>query len=125
MRFTQDSTSSVNVIRGYGAGELRVNDALFHSAVIVSSSSIREEPGIATVADLDAGHAMHMLEFEPELVLLGTGRRQVFPAAQFGARFLKDGIGFEVMDTGAACRTFNVLVGEQRRVVALLLLVDG
>jgi len=45
----------------------------------------------------------------------------LFPAAAFGAQFLRAGIGFEVMDTGAACRTYNVLVGEQRRVVALLL----
>jgi len=59
---------------------------------------------------------------EPELVLVGTGHRQEFPAAAFGAHFLKSGIGFEVMDTGAACRTFNVLVSEQRHVVALLLL---
>jgi len=56
------------------------------------------------------------------VVLLGTGRRQTFPAAEFGARFLQSGIGFEVMDTGAACRTFNILVSEHRRVVALLLL---
>jgi uncharacterized protein len=45
----------------------------------------------------------------------------VFPDAAFGAQFLKSGIGFEVMNTGAACRTFNVLVSEQRRVVALLI----
>ena len=56
------------------------------------------------------------------VLLLGTGQRQVFPNAAFGARFLQAGVGFEVMDTGAACRTFNVLVGEQRQVVALLLL---
>jgi uncharacterized protein len=125
MRFTQDSTSSVNLIRGYGAGELRINDEVFHSAVIVSSSAVRAEHDIASVAALDATHTARILELEPELVLLGTGTRQVFPAAQFGARFLSMGIGFEVMDTGAACRTFNVLVAEQRRVVALLLLVDG
>jgi uncharacterized protein len=52
---------------------------------------------------------------------LGTGQRQIFPAASFRAQFLGAGIGFEVMDTGAACRTFNVLVAEQRRVVALLM----
>ncbi len=66
--------------------------------------------------------ATHALALEPELVLLGTGERQIFPAASVGAQFLRAGIGFEVMDTGAACRTFNVLVGEKRRVAALLLL---
>ena len=58
---------------------------------------------------------------DPEIVLLGTGPRQIFPAASFRAQFLSAGIGIEVMDTGAACRTFNVLVSEQRRVVALLM----
>jgi uncharacterized protein len=58
---------------------------------------------------------------QPEVVLIGTGQRQVFPAPAFGAQFLRAGIGFEVMDTGAACRTFNVLVSEQRLVVALLI----
>ena len=58
---------------------------------------------------------------EPELILVGTGARQIFPAPAFAAQFLRAGIGVEIMDTGAACRTYNVLVAEQRRVVALLL----
>jgi len=122
MRLTQDGTSNVNVIRGYGPGELRVNDEVFHDTLIVAATAIRPQPGIVGVADLAGEHVAGMLRFEPELVLLGTGRRQVFPAAAFGAQFLRSGIGFEVMDTGAACRTFNVLVSEQRRVVALLIL---
>jgi len=122
MRFTQDQTPDVNVIRGYGAGGLRINAETFHGSMIVAASSLRAEPALITVADLRLEHAAHLLEFEPELVLLGTGVRQIFPEAFFGAEFLKAGIGFEVMDTGAACRTFNVLVGEQRRVVALLLM---
>ena len=122
MRFTHDLSSNVNVIRGYGRGELRINDEVFHNTLIVAASAILPEPALADVADLAMEHAVRILEFEPELVLVGTGHRQMFPAAAFGAQFLKSGIGFEAMDTGAACRTFNVLVGEQRRVVALLLL---
>ncbi len=121
MRFTQDHTSSVNVIRSYAPGELRVNEDTFQTAVIIGASAIRTESAIISVADLRDSHVDHVLALDPELVLLGTGARQVFPAPAFGAQFLKVGIGFEVMDTGAACRTFNVLVGEQRRVVALLL----
>jgi uncharacterized protein len=122
MRFTQDLTSNVNVIRGYGQGELRINDEVFRNTMIVAASSLRAEPGLGNVADLTAEHAAHILEFEPELVLIGSGQRQVFPEAAFGAQFLRSGIGFEAMNTGAACRTFNVLVSEQRRVVALLIL---
>lgn len=121
MRFTQDQSSGVNTIRAYGAGELRINEASFRDAVLVSASTILLEPQIRSVLDLGAEHTARILALDPEVVLLGTGERQTFPAAAFGAKFLRAGIGFEVMDTGAACRTFNVLVGEQRRVVALLL----
>jgi len=122
MRFAQDPSSNVNVIRGYGRGELRVNAETFHCPLILDASTIRAEPALGTVGDLGGEHAARILDLQPEVVLLGTGARQVFPAAHFGARFLQAGVGFEVMDTGAACRTFNVLVNEQRRVVALLLL---
>ena len=122
MRFTQDLSSNVNVIRGYGQGELKINDKLFQQSLIVSASTIQPEPTLTDVAGLDDAHVAYILGLKPEVVLLGTGQRQVFPNAALGARFLQAGVGFEVMDTGAACRTFNVLVGEQRQVVALLLL---
>jgi uncharacterized protein len=121
MRFTEDLSSAINVIRAYGGGELRVNDNTYRGAVILSASTVIAEPNIHNLEDLVAIEASRILALEPELVLLGTGARQIFPVSSFGAQFLRAGIGFEVMDTGAACRTFNVLVGEQRRVAALLL----
>jgi uncharacterized protein len=122
MRFTQDSSSGINIIRGYGAGELKVNENVYRGAVILSATTVITEPNIQNLDDLIALDASRILALEPEVVLLGTGARQVFPAASFSAQFLRSGIGFEAMDTGAACRTFNVLAGEQRRVVAMLLL---
>jgi uncharacterized protein len=89
--------------------------------VILSASTLLSLPNIQDLAGLVGIDASRILALGPEIVLLGTGARQIFPAASFGAQFLRAGIGFEVMDTGAACRTFNVLVGEQRQVVALLL----
>jgi uncharacterized protein len=121
MRFTQDSTSGVNLIRAYRAGEIRINEAVYQDAVILSASAILNEPGLHRVSDLNAEHSARILELDPELVLLGTGQHQTFPHPSFSAQFLRLGIGFEVMDTGAACRTFNVLVSEQRRVVGILL----
>ncbi len=122
MRFTQDLTSNVNVIRGYGRGEIRINDQRYQQTLIVSASTIQPESALTDVGGLTNEHATYILSLKPEVLLLGTGERQVFPNAAFGARFLQAGVGFEVMDTGAACRTFNVLVGEHRQVVALLLL---
>jgi uncharacterized protein len=122
MRFTQDSGASANLVRGYGNGELRINDDIYRSAIIVSASKLRAAPDIGSVEDLARLDPSRILEFDPELILVGTGQRQIFPAAAFRAQFLSAGIGIEVMDTGAACRTFNVLVAEQRPVVALLML---
>lgn len=121
MRFTEDSSSGINVIRAYAGGELRVNENVYRGALILSASTLIAEPNIHNLEDLIAVEVSRILALEPELVLLGTGARQVFPAASFGAQFLRAGIGFEVMDTGAACRTFNVLVAEHRQVTALLL----
>jgi uncharacterized protein len=121
VRFTQDSVSGINVIRAYGAGEIKVNQEVYRGPVIVSATVVVPGPAISGAAELAAAHCAEILALEPELVLLGTGARQLFPAAIFGAQFLANGIGLEVMDTGAACRTFNVLVAEHRRVVALLL----
>jgi uncharacterized protein len=122
MRFTQDSGASANLVRSYGDGELRINDEVYRSAIIVSASKVRAAPDIGSVEDLARLDPSRILEFDPEVVLVGTGQRQIFPAASFRAPYLRAGIGIEVMDTGAACRTFNVLVAEQRPVVALLML---
>jgi uncharacterized protein len=121
MRFAQDSTSGINVIRAYGNGELRVNENVYRGAVILSATTVIADANIHNLDDLIALGLARTPALEPELVLLGTGARQIFPAASYGAQFLRAGIGFEVMDTSAACRTFNVLVSEQRRVAAPLL----
>ena len=122
MRFTQDSSTSTNLIRAYGAGELRINDDVHRATVIVSASVVLTMPEVRDMNDLARIDPSRILAQSPELVLLGTGARQIFPAASFSAQFLSAGIGFEAMDTGAACRTFNVLVAEHRRVVALLMM---
>jgi uncharacterized protein len=121
MRFTRDSSSADNLIRAYGAGELRINDAIYRGTVIVSASVVLREPAIREVSDLKDLDAARILALGPEIFLLGTGQRQIFPSASFRTQYLSAGIGLEVMDTGAACRTFNVLVTEQRRIVALLM----
>lgn len=121
MRFTRDLSSSVNLIRAYGGGELCINENRYQGAVIVSATTVVAQPDVHDLEGLLRVSAALILNLDPELVLLGTGTRQIFPDASFGAQFLREGIGFDVMDTGAASRTFNVLVGEQRRVVGLLL----
>jgi uncharacterized protein len=122
MRFTQDSSSAAYLVRSYGGGELRINEEVYRDAVLLSATTVQSMPELRRMDDLAALDPARILALDPELVLLGTGERQIVPAASFRARFLSAGIGFEAMDTGAACRTFNVLVAEQRRVAALLMI---
>jgi uncharacterized protein len=122
MRFTEDINPAINVIRSYNDGELRINAQSIREAVILSATQLLIEPGLRGVADLGESAHARLMSLEPELVLIGTGQRQQFPDSAFGAQFLRAGVGYEVMDTGAACRTFNVLVSEGRRVAAVLLL---
>jgi len=64
-----------------------------------------------------------LLALQPELVLLGTGPTQRFPSAALRSAFTARGVGLEAMDLGAACRTFNILVQEERRVAAVLFFI--
>ncbi len=109
------------MVRGYTSTEFRINDQRIANSVIVSADELAPEPDLVDLSGLSDALAARVLRFQPDVVLLGTGAHQIFPAPAFGASFLRAGVGFEVMDTGAACRTFNVLVAEQRRVVAVLL----
>ena len=90
--------------------------------LIISSNAIHYKESPDSYETLDGGHFEFALSFEPEILLLGTGDRIQFPTADLMSLPATRGIGLEVMDTAAACRTFNILVGENRQVVAILLM---
>ena len=105
-------------------GPARSRSTTPHSTapVIVSSSAIEPGPPVAGADELAArARRRSRSRSSPKSCCSAPARGNCFRAAEFGAHFLRAGVGFEVMDTGAACRTFNVLVAEQRRVVALLI----
>lgn len=121
MKLTLDSRNQ-HRIRSYAPGEVRVNERVLHSNCLIAPDQIVADwtgrsADSLSFADLQSIFALH-----PELVLLGTGAQQQFPPAVIQAAFQERGIGFEVMNLGAACRTFNILLSEDRRVVAALLL---
>ena len=90
--------------------------------LIISSSAIHYKESPESYEALEKSHIEFALDFEPEILLLGTGNKIQFPAADIMSLPPSRGIGLEVMDTAAACRTFNILVGENRQVVAILLM---
>ena len=108
-------------ITAYRPGEVTVNDEVLTESVVLTASELVRRWPPRSIGQLDASHLQSVLEMAPEVVILGSGARQRFPAPAVLAPLLTAGIGVEVMDTGAACRTFNILVAEGRRVAAALL----
>jgi uncharacterized protein len=112
--------SGVNTITGYGEGYVMVNGARRASSLVVLADRIEEWP-VERFDALTAEDFRFLRELEVDIVLLGTGPRQRFPHPRLTAALAQAGIGLEVMDVHAACRTYNILVAEERKVAAALL----
>ena len=121
MKFTQQLPSGINLIRRYGADFIVIGEQEIRSSCLVTANSL--EPWTPrSVEELRTEHLGALFELAPEVVVLSTGAKQLFPRAALRAEFATRKIGLEVMEIGAACRTYNVLVGEERRVLAAILL---
>lgn len=123
MRFSLDTDANRYVIKSYGLGWINVNEREIRRSVIVTPERLVADWPPQTFADLEEGHFVAIQPLEPEIVLLGTGDRQRFPHPRLTRSLLERGIGVEVMDTAAACRTYNIIMLEGRRVAAALLMM--
>jgi uncharacterized protein len=122
MQLTHDRTEGHFFIRACRADAITVVDRELRESFIIAPDRVVEQWPIASADRLDAGTLEIVLALEPELVLLGTGQRQVFPPSAALLPLLRRGIGVEVMDNAAASRTYNLLAAEGRRVVAAFML---
>lgn len=122
MRFTLDQPPAANLVTHIGRHEIRVGEQRITRSVILSASKLIREWPVRGIQELDEDALLPALALDPEILILGTGGRISFPAAALYAQLGGRGIGLEVMDTSAACRTYNVLVTESRPVVAALIL---
>ncbi|HET9693757.1 MAG TPA: Mth938-like domain-containing protein [Steroidobacteraceae bacterium] len=121
MKFHLDAPGGVNLVRGYGPGQLRVNGQTHTASVILTPTTVIERWRPVSALDITAADLEPLLGLAPEVVLLGTGARQQFPDPAVLRILFEQRIGVEVMDTSAACRTYNVLVAEGRAVAAALI----
>jgi len=121
LKLQSDPHSGANTITGYGDGYVEINQIPYAHAVLLSSDGaisvwpVESFDGLV-VADFD-----QMVELKPELILIGTGSRQRFPKPELLKSLISAKIGFEIMDSQAACRTYNILVGEGRQVLLALI----
>ena len=111
-----------NAITGYGEGYVMVNQARHERTVVVLPDQLVTDWAASTFEALTADHLAALLPLEAEIILIGTGPRLQFPRAEVLAPLVRARVGFEVMDVHAACRTYNILVSEERKVAAALLL---
>jgi uncharacterized protein len=114
-------TAPANLIRAYEPGRIRVADRWLPGHLIVAPDRIIENWDVAAAADVTVADLEPALALQPQIMLLGTGPALEWPHADLMTELAARSIGLEIMSTPAACRTFNVLVHEQRRVVAALL----
>lgn len=126
MKLHLDPITGANAINGHGSGFVAVNGSNINHPVIVLPDKIIDPWLItampATAKSLCIADFAELLALKPELVVFGSGTKFQFPLATILAAFRGARIGFEVMDTPAACRTYNVLMSEGRRVAAALLI---
>jgi uncharacterized protein len=113
-----------NKIDAYTVGQVTIDDNVYRSSLLLSPDVIVADWSPQSFSELATPHIEQIITLAPEIVLLGTGRTLIFPSNSLMRPLIELNIGFEIMDTGAACRSYNFLMGEGRHVVAALLMIE-
>lgn len=121
MKLHRNDTSGSNLVAAAGSGRLFVNDDAYARSIIVSADIVQDDWPPQIFDEISLSDMERLASFDAEIVILGTGEALRMPPAELLQPLRDRRCGFEVMDTKAACRTFNVLVGDDRKVVAGLL----
>ncbi|HEY5558089.1 MAG TPA: Mth938-like domain-containing protein [Steroidobacteraceae bacterium] len=122
MQFTRDPGIEPNAIIACTAGEVRLRDRAFTTSLIVTRNAVLDGWRPPPVDQLTIADFTDLLALSPEVVLLGTGPRQRIPPPSLYVAFASRRVGLEVMDNGAACRTYNLLLSEFREVAVALMM---
>jgi uncharacterized protein len=123
MKLNLESSTGGYTIRAYAAGQVTVNDETLTRSFIISPAQLIRDWPPQTLDELAEQHLEMVATMDPDVVLIGSGSRLRFPPTVLLIPLYTRNIGVEVMDTGAACRTYNVLLAEGRQVAAALLMI--
>jgi uncharacterized protein len=118
MKFAEDHNDAQYKITAYDAQGIYINGRLFERSVLLSPMRIINDWQPKIFTEFEADHLDPFYSLKPEVIILGTGSKQIFPQTEILRRLTQEKIGFEIMDTQAACRTFNIIMAEGRNVVA-------
>lgn len=123
MKISSTSHDKSYVIRSYEAGQIIINQDVYSKSLILAPNQLIPGWRPQSVSELAAADFDELMGLDPGLIILGTGVKQAFPPPLLYAGILEKGIGMEIMNTPAACRTYNILMAEGRPVVAALMMV--
>ena len=121
MKLHLDNPGETRVFTAHDPDHVMVNGERYDHSIVVLAEAVRDDWAVANFDALGAAHFDYFLALKPDVLLLGTGARQRFPHPRLYSALTNAGIGVECMDTPAACRTYNILVAEDRRVIAAIL----
>jgi uncharacterized protein len=122
LKLHQDPSGALNTVTGYGADYVEINKVRHPGSVLVLPDTPVIPWPVSTFEQLSAEHFAMLIEAAPEVVVFGSGERLRFPHPRLTAVLAAQRIGVETMDFKAACRTYNILMAEGRKVAAALLI---
>ncbi|OGS90132.1 MAG: hypothetical protein A2Z95_08550 [Gallionellales bacterium GWA2_60_18] len=122
MKLQLANLGDIKTFTAHGADHVAVNGERFDTSIVVSAGEVRNDWNVAGFDALREADFAWFLDLAPDVLLFGTGTRQRFAHPRLYRALTEAGIGVEFMDTAAACRTYNILVAENRKVVAAILI---
>ena len=122
MQLSQERPEGYLFFRACAPDAVTIVDRVLTRSFLVAPDRLVEDWPVDYAEQFDLAAVDSVVALNPEVVLLGTGARQVFPPREAQVALLRRRIGIEVMDNAAVCRTYNLLAGEGRRVVAAIML---
>lgn len=122
MALDLDTNPTKYQIRAYKPGIIQVNDTTYFHSIIISPEKLIDHWKPQTLSELVQADLTIILDLHPAILLIGTGEALQFPDVDIYGDLINDGMGIEIMDTHAACRTYNALTAENRNVIAALII---
>ncbi|MBT3721900.1 MAG: Xcc1710-like domain-containing protein [Gammaproteobacteria bacterium] len=122
MSLAESIISNSYSIQAYECNQITINEKVYTESLVLSPDKLIEQWPVNSLSQLETEHLQCIFDMKPDVILLGTGEKQIFPDMHILGHFAQRGFGVEVMNTGALCRTYNILVAEGRHVAAAFIL---
>ncbi|NOY16088.1 MAG: hypothetical protein GXP23_03960 [Gammaproteobacteria bacterium] len=124
MKLHQQNTPNVNTVRAFEPGRIKINDQFYGNSLLVTAERIDKNWTVKKAEELTIKIIRELLNYQPEIIIIGTGLQHHLLDPILTLTSTQQGVGLEIMTTEAACHTYNILIGEDRDVLAALIIED-